>query len=229
MADSADPATSGRIFRTLAVSRPAWLVVTPSTGHGNRPGRSFMRASRLRLMVALLLAVPGTVISLCPSSATAAETLELAVKAAYLFKLAPFVEWPGSAFAGPSTSFNLCVAGNDPFDGLLDTASSGQRFGERPIVILRLNAVSPSAHCQMVYVAGDPAFVTEVLTSVRGLPVLTVTDGTPGGARGIVNFVIRDNHVRFQIDREAAARNGLQISSKLLSIAVTDEPDRNEP
>jgi hypothetical protein len=38
--------------------------------------------------------------------------------------------------------------------------------------------------------------------------------------RGIINFVISDGHVRFEIDKGAAAVNGLTISSKLLSLAV---------
>jgi len=51
--------------------------------------------------------------------------------------------------------------------------------------------------------------------------VLTITDA-PADARdtGIINFVIRDNRVRFEIDLDAAARNQLTISSKLLSLAT---------
>jgi hypothetical protein len=48
-----------------------------------------------------------------------------------------------------------------------------------------------------------------------------VTDSSiEKGARGVVNFVIKDRHVRFQIDSQAASENGLKMSSKLLSLAV---------
>lgn len=49
--------------------------------------------------------------------------------------------------------------------------------------------------------------------------MLTVTDQAEG-AGGIVNFVLRENRVRFTIDPRAAAENGLAISSKLLSLAL---------
>jgi hypothetical protein len=54
--------------------------------------------------------------------------------------------------------------------------------------------------------------------------VLTVTDAAPSGVHGIVNFVLLDDRVRFEIDLGQAARNGIAISSKLLSLAVTVQP-----
>jgi YfiR/HmsC-like len=41
---------------------------------------------------------------------------------------------------------------------------------------------------------------------------------------GVVNFVLRDNRVRFEIDENAASEDGLTISSKLLQLAVRVRP-----
>jgi hypothetical protein len=55
--------------------------------------------------------------------------------------------------------------------------------------------------------------------------VLTVTDSARDEpARGIINFLIQNNRVRFEIDNGAAAESGLTISSKLLSLAVSVKP-----
>jgi len=55
--------------------------------------------------------------------------------------------------------------------------------------------------------------------------VLTVTDSmTDPRSKGIINFVIDNNRVRFEIDNRAAAENGLTISSKLLSLAISVRP-----
>ena len=48
--------------------------------------------------------------------------------------------------------------------------------------------------------------------------MVTVTDSGLK-ARGVISFVIEDNHVRFDIDDAAAAQGGLMISSKLLGLA----------
>jgi hypothetical protein len=50
--------------------------------------------------------------------------------------------------------------------------------------------------------------------------VLTVTDDAHGSSRGVVNFRVLDNRVRFEIDNAAAAHNGLTVSSRLLALAV---------
>jgi hypothetical protein len=51
-----------------------------------------------------------------------------------------------------------------------------------------------------------------------------VTNEATQGHKGIVNFVIVDDRVRFEIDDAEAARRGLRISSKLLSLAVSVKP-----
>ena len=69
--------------------------------------------------------------------------------------------------------------------------------------------------------ANLPPAVARVLAVVRGRPVLTITDQqTEPDAIGIINFVLLDGKVRFQINRADASRSGLTISSKLLSIAA---------
>ena len=49
-----------------------------------------------------------------------------------------------------------------------------------------------------------------------------VTDGA--NAPGMINFVLKDNRVRFIVDDDAAAQSGLTISSKLLSVALAVKP-----
>lgn len=173
----------------------------------------------LAACVAMLLATP-------PAPAQESGLLERAIKATYLYKFAPFVEWPKTAFASPENPFVICVLGANPFGDVLDEAVAGQRLFNRPIAVQRLPVVTASSGCQILFAGTSPAQpVRAALAAVRGMPVLTVTDSEDNeGAKGIINFVIEDNHVRFQIDDAAAAANGLVISSKLLSLAVEVTP-----
>ena len=159
---------------------------------------------------------------LAPASHAAAPTAssEYEIKAAYLYKFGDFVEWPAKAFASPDSPATLCIVGDDPFDGILDKAVSGQRIGGRPIVVKRLQTVGADSGCHILYVdTKQPP--EQYLAAVRGSSVLTVTDGALADQTGgIISFVIKDNRVRFEIDDQAAAVNGLSISSKLLSLAV---------
>lgn len=159
-------------------------------------------------------AVPGV---------TQTPSLEYAVKAAYLHKFAPFVEWPAAAYDSPTSPFEVCVAGDEPFGPALDKALDGQRVGQHPVAVRRLARVDGRASCHVLYVAGSEAqSVADALSAVRGKPVLTVTDERSSGpARGVIHFVIDAKRVRFHIDDQAAASHDLTVSSKLLSLALS--------
>lgn len=179
-----------------------------------------LERGRRRLLLSTALAM--LVANVCASPTAAAPSLEYAVKANYLYKFAPFVEWPPRLFAQPSTPLSICVAGEDPFGGALDEAVRGQTFNGRPIVVRRMTAVEPGSPCNVLFVnrptGQSPA---AALKAVAGEPVLTVTDGGRNGEAGIIQFVMEDGHVRFDIDEAAARASGLSISSKLLSLAVS--------
>ena len=166
----------------------------------------------LMLPVATLLAVP-------PQPAI---SLEYAVKATYLYKLAPFVNWPPGTFNSPDAPFDICVVGPDPFDDFLEKAVSGHTLGTHPFQIRRMDTIGSGDDCHIVFIGYDrPEKIREALQVLRGKPVLTVTDSRQADVSGsIVQFVVRRGHVRFEIDNAAAARNHLVISSKLLNLAL---------
>ncbi len=149
-------------------------------------------------------------------------SLEAAIKAVYLYKFAPFVEWPETAPAAEGGSFFVCIVGSDPFGALLDRAVAGQRVGDRPIAVRRLETVQKAAGCRIMYLAGSAQSVAEAVKAVKGAPILTVAEGQGAGA--VIGFVVRDQRVRFVIDIHAAADNNLKISSKLLSLALDVQP-----
>lgn len=161
----------------------------------------------------LLAAILGVALIAGGQGASADASLEYAVKAAYLTKFIPFITWPGDAFSGASTPVTICVLGDGPFGGKLEQAASGSRSGDRAVTVRHLNA--PDDACQVLFLGpGTEA----ALDALRGKPVVTVTDSGMK-ERGVISFVIADNHVRFDIDDEAAQQDRLTISSKLLGLA----------
>ncbi len=147
--------------------------------------------------------------------------LEFAVKASYLYKFAPFVTWPTTAFPAADSPFNLCVVGDDPFGPVLDEVTKGQAVQTHPIVVRRMATASAGMNCQILFIGhSDAQSPEEMLHAVAGEPVLTVTDRSRGVGGGIIQFVMRDGRVRFDIDPAAASANGVSISSKLLDLAL---------
>jgi hypothetical protein len=183
---------------------------------------------RSQIHLAACLFATCTVTQLHPAAVAAGSaSLEYAVKAAYLYKLGNFIEWPPSTFPSSTSAVNLCVGGADPFGASLDVAAAGQHIGARPIVVRHLASVTRESDCQILFVGGsDPQAIGRILDAVRGVSVLTVTDTpTTGGTPSIIRFVIHDDHVRMVIDGRAASLNGIIVSAKLLSVALSVTPD----
>ncbi len=180
------------------------------------------RSLRRALALALLCAAPVLAIG--------QDSLEYPVKAAFLVKFGAFVDWPAAAFASPASPLQLCLIGDDPVGPALERAASGQQIGGRAIEVRRLKAVRPDSGCHIVYLASSEApRLPQLVEPLRGSSVLTVSDvKPPAPAVGIINFVIKDERVRFDIDDEAAMQNQLVISSKLLSVALSVKPRRGK-
>ncbi|HEX3130711.1 MAG TPA: YfiR family protein, partial [Thermoanaerobaculia bacterium] len=97
----------------------------------------------------------------------------------------------------------------------------GETVGERGLLVQRPDSLDDLRDCHVLFVSrSERGRLPEVLAQVQGEPVLTVGD-TDGflKAGGIINFVLDENKVRFQINPEAAERSRLKISSKLLRLA----------
>jgi len=148
-----------------------------------------------------------------------AATPEAEVKAAYLYKLASFVQWPANEGDG---AFKFCVVGRSDVAAVLQQLVRGQQVDGRPLAVEQLNAARADAAkgCQILFFGRGPDTARTLLGATRGLPVLTVGDRNNGTQGGVVDFLIRDGHVRLAIDRGDADSRHLGLSSKLLSVAV---------
>jgi hypothetical protein len=146
------------------------------------------------------------------------QTLEFRVKAAFLLNFTKFVEWPAPDAQNPAPSFALCIAGEDPFGPALGEIVEGETVNGRKIVIRHIRG-DASASCSLLYVSKEEKNVPGILASA-GYGVLTVGEGDAFlDEGGMIGFVLENKRVRFNIDLAAAQREGLKLSSRLLSVA----------
>jgi YfiR/HmsC-like len=162
-----------------------------------------------------------------PSLAQAAATVrraELAVKAAFLVKFPAYVAWPPAARPRAGAPLQICILGGDPFGRLIDDAARGQQVDGHPLQVRRLKRPADAGGCHVVFVQGN---APSLLQGLQGKPMLTVTDARDGGSRGgMIQFVVHEGRVRFNIDQIQAAKSGVGISSRLLGLALTVRPRR---
>jgi hypothetical protein len=148
-------------------------------------------------------------------------TLEYQVKAAFLLNFLAFTEWPSGALPTAGSPVRICVAGSDPFGGALDGTVQGETVLEHPIAVERIARAADARRCHALFISRQAGPATDdFLHAVDGVPVMTVGESpTFLQAGGIVNFVIDQGHVRFDVNRGLAEQRGLRFSSRLLRLA----------
>jgi hypothetical protein len=91
-----------------------------------------------------------------------------------------------------------------------------------PILVKVLKPDQGAGGVQVLFVGRqEEARLKRLLDDVRARPVLTVTEASGAlNAGSIINFVLQDNRLRFEIALGTAERNGLKLSSRLLAVAL---------
>jgi len=166
---------------------------------------------------AAVLAGLGALLLLDPGAATAA-TSEAQVKAAYIYKLASFVRWPDGA--GASDQFRICISGRRDVAAVVQELVRGQRIDNLPATVLRIDDGEQAKSCRVLFVGHGGQASTSLLAATDTSPVLTICDRNNGTRGCVIEFVMRDGKVRFALDRARADRRRLELSAKLVDVAV---------
>jgi hypothetical protein len=163
------------------------------------------------------LLVLGLMCLWCTPAASSEELSEYQLKAAFLYNFAAFTEWPPQV----GIVLNLCVYGRDPFGSEID-GLNGKSIGQRKLVVQRKTGLGALRGCQIVFVsAADIDQLPRLLDTLRGLPALIVTDSRGGARQGAaLNMNLAQGRVTFEANLVAARGAGLNLSSRMLSLAT---------
>jgi hypothetical protein len=188
----------------------------------NRRGSENGFAGRAVCAGVLAMVIVGARLIVAPCAAAQSDGVaEYQVKAAFLFNFVKFVEWPDSVFADARAPIVLGILGDNPFGDDLRTIVSGQLVRGRPIRVQTFKFGDDLRACHVVFVsASERAHMPQILISLRGADVLTVSDlDSFASEGGVMQFVMEESRVRFLVNLEAAAHTRLRINSKLLALA----------
>jgi uncharacterized protein DUF4154 len=182
------------------------------------PHRGLWRV-RMRLFCRLMAAVP----LLTVSGARAQEKpTQYQVEATYLYNFSQFVAWPAAA-ATAANSFNICVLGQDPFGPALANIVADETVAGKSVAAKRVPTPQEAVNCRVLFISSsESGRLKEILTILGGASVLTVSDLPEFTRRGgMVQFLLIEDRVRFEVNLAAAERARLTLSSELLKVATT--------
>jgi len=146
---------------------------------------------------------------------------------AQISKLQPFfiynfikqIEWPASSSNG---DFIIGVLGNAEITQELIKLSKTKKVNERTISVRTFQSVSGISNCHILFIpSGMNASLAKSLEKLGNSPTLVITETEGALSQGAaINFVIRENRQRFQVNKDNASKKGVRISSYLIKLAV---------
>jgi hypothetical protein len=153
--------------------------------------------------------------------AEGAEPTTSDVKSAFIVNFMKFVEWPGGAFKTPHDDMVMGIVGADPFDRVLDAMVAGKTINGRGVRVRRMGVKDEMDGLHLLFIsASERGRLAQILQRVSTEHVLTVSD-IDGfcKAGGMIELVLDDDRLRFEVNLAATKRLNLQVSSRLLALA----------
>lgn len=178
--------------------------------------KRFISARRLRLVTAMALGL-----ATCPATELRADLpQEYQVKAAMVFNIAKYAEWPSDSLGSGSAPLVVCSIGRGPFATALERYQGKTALGH-PLALRRLAPGDEPGECHVLVISGiEKRYLAGILEQARKKPVLSVSDLPEfAQAGGIIGLVEQEGKVRFEINMKTARQSRVRISSQLLKLA----------
>jgi hypothetical protein len=142
---------------------------------------------------------------------------ERAVRAAYVYNLLQYVDWPDQR-----SDLVIGFEGDPATGEILRSLLNGRTANAHLIHVVLSPAPQEIGNCSILYLSdGSSHEGQRALDSVRGRTILTVGESDSfvrdGGMVALVNT---GDHIRIEVNLDATGHAGIRISSRVLSLAT---------
>lgn len=145
---------------------------------------------------------------------------EYELKAAVLYHIIEYVDWPSGALSNNPPSIQIGLLGDIPYPAALEVLN-GKTIQQRKLVVKRISDPREALNCQVLFIgASEKPRLPQILGELENRPILTVSEIEGFAEReGMVNLVAGPNRIVMEINREVAGRARLKFSSQVLKLA----------
>jgi stage V sporulation protein SpoVS len=157
------------------------------------------------------------ILLLIPALSYGEDRADINLQVALSYNFAKFTHWPESLAAEDLT---FCYYNKDFAAGFQRLA--GKKVAQSSIKIHRLTNLNDINGCQLVFLdQKSSASIQKLLLAARDKSVLTISDSKGFvGVGGMIELVTVGNLMKFKIDQTQLKRAGLDISAKVLKLAL---------
>ena len=193
-----------------------------------------IRAYNLIVLVPVLLVAP----CVAQGGDDNAAHREYQIKAAFIYNFIKFVDWPKEKVAESNEPVIIGIIGKDPFGNAFAPVKDKEDKGRKvlikwfkPIEELKKSGekdksllereIESLRKCHLLFIcSSEEKSINEIINLVKDHSVLTIGDMQGFlESGGIINFIMEEKKIRFEINMTAAKRAKLKIRSQLLRLA----------
>lgn len=143
-------------------------------------------------------------------------------QALYIYNFTSLVDWPKDQKTG---SFKIGVFASSNLYNDLSKSYTNKLVGSQAIKILKYSSVSEIEACHILFIGRENSqFVTDLAKKYRSKSTLIITEKDKMLKEGaIINFIVKNNKVAYEVSKSNAARHKLTLGGQLLSLAANTE------
>ncbi|RLD27339.1 MAG: hypothetical protein DRI54_01260 [Bacteroidetes bacterium] len=140
------------------------------------------------------------------------------LKASYIYNFAKMIDWPEAEKSG---NFIIGVYGNSNVYKELIKKYASKNIGNQQIEVKKLSDTPSVGKIHLLYITKEKkGDIPVILKSIKKKPVLVVTENSGSLDEGsIINFIIVDANLNFELNVEQADKHDLIVGSRLKDLA----------
>lgn len=165
------------------------------------------------VLLTLMLGVAGGRAPAQPSS-------PLAVKAAFVFNVLNFVEWPAASLPAGTAPLRVALLASKPQPEFA-AALQGKVVRGHPLAVETFDSIERVDSQHVVFITADLLMhVRPLLKQVAGRPMLTIVEQNPADPiEAVVAIGVVQARLAFGVNLDVADAIGLQMNPNLLKLA----------
>jgi hypothetical protein len=150
---------------------------------------------------------------------SAQQATHYEVHANIIYRFTKYVQWPEKKRAG---DFVIGIVGDSPLYEELSTLTVGKTVGDQRIVIKKIAAGAAAYNCSILFISQDESrSLKRIALLTYDLPVLLVTEDDGLAKKGsCINFIIVDDRLKLEINKNNILSRNMNVASELLKLAT---------
>jgi len=142
-----------------------------------------------------------------------------AINANIIYHFTKYINWPEDKKSG---DFIIGIIGETPLYDELKNITANKLAGSQKIIVKKYPTSAHSFDCQILFISEDESnSLKKIVVSTAGTSTLLVTESEGLARKGsCINFIVADEHLKLEINKNNIEQRNLSIASELLQLGI---------